>query len=112
MRKTRLDEIPQLVNVLKGEMSLVGPRPERPGICDKLENAIPYYADRTYGVRPGITGLAQVFQGYDETIEDVRSKVSYDHAYALASGTWKTWLLLDLEILARTVTVVLFGRGQ
>lgn len=112
MRKTRLDEIPQLINVLMGEMSLVGPRPERPGICDKLETAIPYYADRTYGVRPGITGLAQVFQGYDETIEDVRSKVSYDHAYALATGTWKTWLLLDLEIMARTVTVVLFGRGQ
>jgi len=112
LRKTRLDEIPQLINVLKGEMSLVGPRPERPGICDKLETAIPFYADRTYGVRPGITGLAQVFQGYDETIEDVRSKVSYDHAYAMAAGTWKSWLLLDLEILARTVAVVAFGRGQ
>jgi lipopolysaccharide/colanic/teichoic acid biosynthesis glycosyltransferase/cellulose synthase/poly-beta-1,6-N-acetylglucosamine synthase-like glycosyltransferase len=112
LRKTRLDEIPQLVNVLKGDMSLVGPRPERPGICDKLENAIPFYADRTYGVRPGITGLAQVFQGYDETIEDVRSKVSYDHAYAMATGTWKSWLKLDLEILVRTVAVVAFGRGQ
>ena len=112
LRKTRLDEIPQLVNVLKGEMSLIGPRPERPGICDKLETAIPFYAERTYGVRPGITGLAQVFQGYDETIEDVRSKVSYDHAYALAAGSWKTWMRIDLEILLRTVTVVVFGRGQ
>ncbi len=112
LRKTRLDEIPQLVNVLKGEMSLIGPRPERPGICDKLETAIPFYAERTYGVRPGITGLAQVFQGYDETIEDVRSKVSYDHAYALAAGSWKTWMRIDFEILLRTVTVVVFGRGQ
>lgn len=99
-------------NVRNGEMSLIGPRPERPGICDKLETAIPFYAERTYGVRPGITGLAQVFQGYDETIEDVRSKVSYDHAYALAAGSWKTWMRIDLEILLRTVTVVVFGRGQ
>lgn len=112
LRKTRLDEVPQLINVLKGDMSLVGPRPERPGIYDKLEEAIPYYADRTYGVRPGITGLAQVFQGYDETIEDVRSKVSYDHAYALASGNIKSWFLLDIEILIRTVAVVICGRGQ
>jgi len=112
LRKTRLDEVPQLINVLKGDMSLVGPRPERPGIYDKLEEAIPYYADRTYGVRPGITGLAQVFQGYDETIEDVRSKVSYDHAYALSSGNIKSWFLLDIEILIRTVAVVICGRGQ
>ena len=112
LRKTRLDEIPQLINVLKGDMSLIGPRPERPGICDKLETAIPYYAERTYGVRPGITGLAQVFQGYDETVEDVRSKVSYDHAYALAIGNWRNWIMMDLEILYRTVGVVFGARGQ
>ena len=112
LRKTRLDEIPQLINVIKGEMSLIGPRPERPGICDKLEIAIPYYADRTYGVRPGITGLAQVFQGYDESIEDVRSKVSYDHAYALAIGNWSNWIRTDAEILWRTVGVVFGARGQ
>ena len=112
LRKTRLDEIPQLFNVIKGDMSLIGPRPERPGICHKLESAIPYYADRTYGVRPGITGLAQVFQGYDETIEDVRSKVSYDHAYALAVGSWRNWVRTDAEILWRTVGVVFGARGQ
>ena len=65
LRKTRLDELPQLFNVLKGEMSLIGPRPERPTFYNKLENEIPYFADRTYGVMPGITGLAQVNQGYD-----------------------------------------------
>lgn len=112
LRKTRLDEIPQLLNVLRGDMSLIGPRPERPGICNKLEDAIPFYIERTYGVRPGITGLAQVFQGYDESIEDVRSKVSYDHAYALSLGRSGTWLSMDFEILWRTVGVVFGARGQ
>ena len=112
LRKSRLDEIPQLINVLKGDMSLIGPRPERPGICDKLEEAIPFYAERTYGVRPGITGLAQVYQGYDETIEDVRSKVSYDHAYALSLTRTATWLAADLRIFIRTIGVVICGRGQ
>ncbi len=112
LRKTRLDEIPQLLNVLRGDMSLIGPRPERPGICNKLEDAIPFYIERTYGIRPGITGLAQVFQGYDESIEDVRSKVSYDHAYALGLGRPGTWLSMDFEILWRTVGVVFGARGQ
>ncbi len=112
LRKTRLDEIPQLVNVLKGEMSMIGPRPERPGFCGKLENAIPYYAERTYGVRPGITGLAQVFQGYDETIEDVRSKVSYDHAYAACLASPVAWLRTDVEIIVRTLGVMVGMRGQ
>lgn len=112
LRKTRLDEIPQLFNVLRGDMSLIGPRPERPGICNKLEDAIPFYIERTYGIRPGITGLAQVYQGYDESIEDVRSKVSYDHAYALGLGRPGTWLAMDFEILWRTVGVVFGARGQ
>lgn len=112
MRKTRLDEIPQLINVLKGEMSLIGPRPERAGFCGKLELAIPYYAERTWGVRPGITGLAQVFQGYDETIEDVRSKVSYDHAYAACLATPLAWLRMDVEIIIRTFGVMVGMRGQ
>ena len=112
LRKTRLDEIPQLFNVLCGDMSVIGPRPERPGICNKLEDAIPLYIERTYGVRPGITGLAQVYQGYDETIEDVRSKVAYDHAYALSLSRLTSWLTMDGEILWQTAGVVLGARGR
>ena len=112
LRKTRLDEIPQLLNVLRGEMSLIGPRPERPAFYQKLENAIPFYAERTFGVSPGITGLAQVYQGYDETIEDVRSKLAYDHAYALVLSQPGRWIMSDMHILYRTIAVVVCGRGQ
>ncbi len=112
LRKTRLDEIPQLINVLRGDMSLVGPRPERPEMYSKLETNIPFYSERTYGLRPGITGLAQVYQGYDASIEDVRSKVSYDHAYALSLCQVRTWIMRDLEIIWRTVFVMILGRGQ
>jgi len=112
LRKTRMDELPQLINVLKGEMSLVGPRPERPGFYNKLENEIPFYVERTYGVTPGITGLAQVNQGYDVTIEDVRSKLAYDHAYALSLSDPLSWLKFESIILFKTLSVVLCGRGQ
>ncbi|MGB0683898.1 MAG: sugar transferase [Magnetovibrionaceae bacterium] len=112
LRKTRLDEIPQLINVLRGEMSLVGPRPERPGFYDKLEQAIPFYAERTGGLRPGITGLAQVFQGYDASIEDVRSKVAYDHSYAAALGSFRAWITMDVLVIWKTVGVVFGARGQ
>ena len=112
MRKTRLDELPQLFNVLKGEMSLIGPRPERPCFYPKLESAIPFFAERTYGILPGITGLAQVSQGYDTCIDDVRRKVGFDHSYALALSSFKTWLVMDLLILFKTVSVVVMGRGQ
>jgi lipopolysaccharide/colanic/teichoic acid biosynthesis glycosyltransferase len=112
LRKTRLDELPQLWNVLRGDMSLIGPRPERPGFYQRLERAIPYFAERTYGLRPGITGLAQVLQGYDRDIEDVRSKVSYDHAYAITLASPKAWMAMDGEILWRTVGVMFGMRGQ
>lgn len=112
MRKTRLDELPQAINVLKGEMSLVGPRPERPAFFARLETSIPLYIERTYGVLPGITGLAQVRQGYDETIEDVRAKVGWDHAYALQLGTVWDWLRADFSIAFETVMVMVRGRGQ
>jgi lipopolysaccharide/colanic/teichoic acid biosynthesis glycosyltransferase len=112
LRKTRLDELPQLFNVLKGDMSMIGPRPERPGLYDKLEHAIPYFAERTYGLLPGITGLAQVNQGYDETIEDVRSKVAYDHRYAIALTSVIDCLKMDLGIAFKTVMVMVMGRGQ
>lgn len=112
LRKTRLDEIPQLFNVLKGEMSLIGPRPERPTFYTKLENEIPYFADRTYGVMPGITGLAQVNQGYDTCIEDVRRKVGFDHSYALSLCSVKSWIATDLRIITKTIVVMVDGRGR
>ncbi|KII79405.1 sugar transferase [Vibrio renipiscarius] len=112
LRKTRLDEIPQLMNVLKGEMSLIGPRPERPTFYNELENAIPYFADRTYGVMPGITGLAQVNQGYDTCLDDVRRKVGFDHSYALSLHSTKSWLMMDSSIMLSTVVVMFNGRGQ
>ena len=112
LRKYRLDEIPQLYNVIKGDMSLIGPRPERPCFYRGLEQQIPYYADRTYGLRPGITGLAQVYQGYDTSVEDVRSKVAYDHSYRLLTDNVTNWLLTDLRIIGLTLWVMLRGRGQ
>lgn len=112
LRKTRLDELPQLYNVLCGDMSIIGPRPERPGFYAKLENAIPYFCERTWGLKPGITGLAQVNQGYDTNIEDVRSKVAFDHIYALNLANTKSWFSMDISILFKTVWVMVSGRGQ
>ncbi|MDD9179323.1 MULTISPECIES: sugar transferase [Aliivibrio] len=112
LRKTRLDELPQFFNVLNGDMSLVGPRPERPTFYNKLEQEIPYFSERTYGVLPGITGLAQVNQGYDTCIEDVRSKVGFDHSYALSLSSISSWIKSDMYILLMTVKVMFFARGQ
>lgn len=112
LRKTRLDELPQLINVLLGDMSLIGPRPERPGFYDKLETAIPYFAERTYGVLPGVTGLAQVNQGYDTCIEDVRSKLGYDLSYSLALNDVTSWLKMDFYIAWKTLAVMFTGQGQ
>ncbi|MBN3491897.1 sugar transferase [Vibrio neptunius] len=112
LRKTRLDEIPQLFNVIRGDMSLIGPRPERPSFYNKLEMAIPYFADRTYGVMPGITGLAQVNQGYDTCIDDVRRKVGFDHSYALSLRSLKSWIVMDISIITKTLIVMVDGRGR
>lgn len=112
LRKTRLDELPQLINVIVGDMSLVGPRPERPEFYQKLEDEIPYFVERTYGVLPGITGLAQINQGYDTCIEDVRSKLGYDLSYSLALRDFWHWLKMDVLIIWRTFTVMACGRGQ
>ena len=112
MRKTRIDELPQALNVLKGEMSIVGPRPERPVFFQKLETEIPFYVERTFGLKPGITGLAQVNQGYDASIEDVRSKVSYDHAYAMRLMDPWDWLKTDVWIILKTFSTMVHGRGQ
>lgn len=106
LRKTHLDELPQFWNVLKGEMSLVGPRPERPCFVGELERLIPGYAQR-YAVKPGMTGLAQVHYRYDASLEDVKRKLWFDRIYIK-----RMCLGLDLRILAWTVAVVLCGKGQ
>jgi exopolysaccharide biosynthesis polyprenyl glycosylphosphotransferase len=106
IRKVRIDEIPQFINVLKGEMSIVGPRPERPYFVEMLSHEIPYY-QRRLKVRPGITGWAQVKHKYDETIDDVKTKLRYDLFYIENMS-----LRMDFKILFRTVFVVLFGKGH
>ncbi len=105
LRRTHLDELPQLLNVLRGEMSLVGPRPERPCFVEKLDRAIPRYDQRLL-VKPGITGLAQVHYRYDQTVADVKRKLRFDLLYVR-----RMCLLLDARILAWTVLVVVSGRG-
>nr|WP_086940419.1 sugar transferase [Thaumasiovibrio occultus] len=112
LRETRLDEIPQFLNVLKGEMSMVGPRPERPEFCHRLQNALPYYAERTAGLKPGITGLAQVTTGYDGSVDDVKQKLQWDHAYSVSLSSPKNWLYMDFFILVKTVGVILNRHGQ
>ena len=106
IRKVRIDEIPQMVNVLAGEMSLVGPRPERPFFVEKLSAEIPFYK-RRLKVRPGVTGWAQVKHKYDENVEDVKEKLRYDLFYIENMS-----LSNDFKILFRTVFVVLFGQGH
>ena len=112
LRKARLDELPQFINVIKGDMSLIGPRPERPEIVIVLNKEIPFYSERTYDVTPGITGLAQVNQGYDTCIDDVKKKIAYDFAYSLSLTKLHRWLLMDLSIIFRTILIMVLGRGQ
>ena len=105
IRKTRIDELPQLFSVLKGDMSLVGPRPERPFFVEKLTQSIPFYAVR-HSVKPGLTGWAQVRYHYGSSIEDTEQKLQYDLFY-VKNNSW----FLDLIILFETVGVVLTGKG-
>jgi len=106
LRKFRLDEILQAINVLRGEMSLVGPRPERPYFVDRLEQQIPFYNLRHY-VKPGITGWAQVMYSYGASVEDAHEKLQYDLYYAKHKS-----LGFDAGILLKTIRIVLFGRGR
>jgi exopolysaccharide biosynthesis polyprenyl glycosylphosphotransferase len=105
LRVTRIDELPQLINVLRGEMGFVGPRPERPHFVDQLAAQIPHYADR-HLVKPGVTGWAQVSFRYGASIDDSRQKLSYDLYYAKHRN-----LFLDMLILIATVRVILFQEG-
>jgi len=105
IRKTRIDELPQLINVLKGDMSFIGPRPERPQFVLGYEKTIPHYSLR-HTVKPGITGWAQICYPYGETEEDTRKKLQYDLYYIKNYS-----LFLDMTIMFQTVQVVLFGKG-
>jgi lipopolysaccharide/colanic/teichoic acid biosynthesis glycosyltransferase len=138
LRKTRLDELPQFINVLLGDMSLVGPRPERPELAEQLAMAIPFFEERMRDVKPGITGLAQISLGYsgkplpdsvlamfeadltnpfkmegaeDALADHMRMKLLYDLAYSAATEDLKAFLLLELSIILKTPLVMLGARG-
>lgn len=105
LRKLRLDELPQLLNVLRGDMNIVGPRPEQPKIFNELRAQIPDYSGRQL-VRPGITGWAQINLAYDQTIDDVRRKVEYDLEYIQQQS-----FMVDVKIMLRTIPVIIWKRG-
>ena len=105
LRRTRIDELPQLWNILKGDMSMIGPRPERPEFMIKLQGQIPNFMERL-GLKPGLTGIAQVVNGYDNELEGFRRKVSYDLLYLQ-----NCCVRNDLKILFRTIRVVITGEG-
>ncbi len=105
LRKTRLDELPQLFNVLKGDMNIVGPRPERPTIVAQLRKDISEYGLR-HRAKPGITGLAQINHAYDQSLDDVRQKIRYDLEYLRRQSVAE-----DVRIMLKTVPVMLFKRG-
>lgn len=106
IRKTRIDEIPQAINILKGDMSFVGPRPERPEFTAILDEQIPHYEER-HRVKPGLTGWAQINYEYGASVEDARMKLRYDLYYIKNHS-----LILDLFIVVRTVSVAILGTGS
>ena len=107
MRKTRIDELPQLMNILKGDMSFIGPRPERPFFAESFKKQIPFYMNRLQ-IKPGVTGLAQVTVGYDETIQDVKEKIKKDLEYIQNASS----LRMNFKIILKTIKTVLAAEGQ
>jgi exopolysaccharide biosynthesis polyprenyl glycosylphosphotransferase len=106
IRNLRIDEIPQMWNVLKGDMSFVGPRPERPHFVNELRKSVPYY-DQRHTVKPGITGWAQVLYPYGASEDDALQKLKYDLYYVKHMS-----VVMDLLIVVKTIKIVLFGRGS
>jgi exopolysaccharide biosynthesis polyprenyl glycosylphosphotransferase len=106
LRRMRLDEIPQLINILRGEMSIVGPRPERPEFIEELEKRIPFYNERA-NVMPGLTGWAQIRYPYGNSIEDTARKLEYDLYYIKYLS-----LMLDIQIILSTIRIVLLGKER
>jgi lipopolysaccharide/colanic/teichoic acid biosynthesis glycosyltransferase len=106
IRRTRIDELPQIINIIRGEMSWIGPRPETLRLSEWYESEIHFYRYR-HIVRPGITGWAQVNQGHVTSVEDVREKLEFDFYYVKHFTLWT-----DLLILVKTVIVVLTGHGS
>ncbi|MDP5039956.1 MAG: sugar transferase, partial [Paraglaciecola sp.] len=106
IRKYRIDELPQLLNIFRGEMSFIGPRPERPEFVEQLIREIPYYNQR-HNVKPGLAGWAQLNYPYGASVEDSMEKLKFDLYYVKHQS-----LMLDILILIRTVEVVLFGKGR
>ena len=105
IRLTRIDELPQMINVLRGEMSFVGPRPERPEFVDELNERIPYYRER-HSIKPGITGWAQLCYPYGSSEQDAMEKLQYDLFYVKNHS-----LLFYIAILVQTVEVIVWGKG-
>lgn len=105
LRRYRLDELPQVINIIKGDMSFVGPRPERPEFVEKLAEHIPYYRER-HIVKPGLTGWAQLNYPYGSSVDDAYEKQLYDMYYVKNHS-----LFLDCLIFLHTVEVILFGKG-
>jgi polysaccharide deacetylase family protein (PEP-CTERM system associated) len=111
LRALHIDEIPQFVNILRGDMSFVGPRPERPHYTLQYSKSIPHYLDRTLWIKPGLTGLAQILVGYDDGLESVIRKVHYDYSYRSATCHFFSWLRMELWTMANTV-LYLFVKPQ
>jgi lipopolysaccharide/colanic/teichoic acid biosynthesis glycosyltransferase len=112
LRKSRIDELPQFWNVLIGEMSLIGPRPERPTFYNKLEEKIPYFKTRTFNLKPGISGLAQVENGYDNSVNDVKNKIAWDYSYMLSMSNFSSWIKIEFKILIKTIKIIILKKGQ
>ena len=111
LRKSRMDELPQFWNVLKGEMSIAGPRPERPHFTAQLQDQIPVYYDRSVALKPGITGWAQVRCPYDSSLDSVKTKLLYDLAYAAHCYRLRSFLKMEFKVFVLTVVVVFTGKG-
>ena len=111
LRKVRLDELPQLFQVLRGEMTLVGPRPERQSITDSLSLQLPSYDDRHAPCKPGITGWAQVHTGYDTSVDSVREKLLYDFTYNAHLYELRSYLAMEMRVIVLTLAVIIYRKG-